>query len=177
MIEGARTHGIDVSTEVYPCTAASTRSGSALFDAGWQGRIGGQYGDIEWPETGERLVQESFDRYRRNPQTFVVIHTISARTVDIAIAHPLVMIESDGVPFVNGAGYPRGAGTFARVLGHYVRWLATSLASPHTTRRSLARSSSSGLRDVGAGTSIMAGGAAAASSRATVNAGITRHWP
>jgi dihydroorotase len=31
------------------------------------------------------------------------------------------MIASDGVPFVNGTGHPRGAGTFARVLGHYSR--------------------------------------------------------
>ena len=41
--------------------------------------------------------------------------------IEKAIAHPGVMIASDGVPFVNGTGHPRGAGTFARVLGHYVR--------------------------------------------------------
>jgi N-acyl-D-aspartate/D-glutamate deacylase len=36
--------------------------------------------------------------------------------VDQAIAHPLVMIASDGL-----AGHPRNAGTFARVLAQYVR--------------------------------------------------------
>lgn len=41
--------------------------------------------------------------------------------VDRAVAHPGVMIASDGVPSVNGTGHPRGAGTHARVLGHYVR--------------------------------------------------------
>ena len=41
--------------------------------------------------------------------------------VEQAIAHPGVMIASDGVPFVNGTGHPRGAGTYARVLGLYVR--------------------------------------------------------
>ncbi len=41
--------------------------------------------------------------------------------VDRAIQHPGVMIASDGVPFVNGTGHPRGAGTYARILGRYVR--------------------------------------------------------
>ena len=40
--------------------------------------------------------------------------------VRAAIAHPAVMIASDGI-IENGKGHPRGAGTFARVLGKYVR--------------------------------------------------------
>jgi dihydroorotase len=43
------------------------------------------------------------------------------QNVDSAVVHPGVMIASDGVPFVNGTGHPRGAGTYARILGHYVR--------------------------------------------------------
>jgi dihydroorotase len=31
------------------------------------------------------------------------------------------MVASDGLPFRTGGEHPRGAGTFARVLGHYVR--------------------------------------------------------
>jgi dihydroorotase len=31
------------------------------------------------------------------------------------------MVGSDGVPLANGAGHPRGVGTYARILGHYVR--------------------------------------------------------
>jgi len=31
------------------------------------------------------------------------------------------MIASDGIPFIGGQSHPRGAGTFSRVLGHYVR--------------------------------------------------------
>jgi dihydroorotase len=41
--------------------------------------------------------------------------------VDYAVAHPLVMIASDGVPYIGGRAHPRGAGTYARVLGRYVR--------------------------------------------------------
>jgi N-acyl-D-aspartate/D-glutamate deacylase len=38
----------------------------------------------------------------------------------LAVAEPTVMIASDG-GIGNGRGHPRGAGTFAPVLGHYVR--------------------------------------------------------
>ena len=31
------------------------------------------------------------------------------------------MVGSDGVPLTNGGGHPRGVGTYARVLGRYVR--------------------------------------------------------
>jgi len=37
------------------------------------------------------------------------------------LSHPHVMVGSDGVPLTNGGGHPRGVGTYARILGHYVR--------------------------------------------------------
>ena len=37
------------------------------------------------------------------------------------MAHPLTMIASDGLPFLTGGEHPRGAGTFARVLGRFSR--------------------------------------------------------
>ena len=40
MIEGARQQGVDVSVEAYPYTAASTGLASALFDPGWQEKLG-----------------------------------------------------------------------------------------------------------------------------------------
>ena len=36
------------------------------------------------------------------------------------MANPMVMIASDGI-LENGKGHPRAAGTYARVLGRYVR--------------------------------------------------------
>lgn len=122
LVNGARTHGLAISTEVYPYTAASTGIGSALFDTGFQDRIGASYADLEWPATGERLTEDSFNRYRsNNPGGLVIIHNIAQRTVDIAMADRNVMVASDGVSFVNGRGHPRGAGSFARTLGVYVR--------------------------------------------------------
>ncbi len=40
--------------------------------------------------------------------------------VRTAVGNPMVMIASDG-DLENGKGHPRGAGTYARVLGRYVR--------------------------------------------------------
>ena len=51
----------------------------------------------------------------------IVIHIIPEEIVKTALAHPLVMIASDGNTFVDGRAHPRGAGTFSRVLGYYVR--------------------------------------------------------
>jgi dihydroorotase len=41
--------------------------------------------------------------------------------MEYALGHPSVMIASDGTPFEDGRAHPRGAGSFARVLGRYVR--------------------------------------------------------
>jgi dihydroorotase len=120
MIEGARKRGLDISTEVYPYEAASTDIRSAIFDPGFRERIGIDYGNILWPATGERLTAASFERYRRTGGP-IVIFLIPEDAMRAAIAHPLVMIASDGVPLINGQGHPRGVGTNARVLGRFVR--------------------------------------------------------
>jgi len=119
-IDARRARGLDVTTEVYPYTAGSTRLDSAVFDPGWQERLGIAYGDLLWPATGERLTAESFARYR-TAGGWVVSFTMKESDVSRALVHPGVLIASDGIPFENGVGHPRGAGTFARVLGHYSR--------------------------------------------------------
>ncbi len=122
MIQGARERGLDITTEAYPYTAGMTDLGSAIFDEGWQQRQGGiAFGDLQWAATGERLTAESFAKYRKQGG-FVAIHSIPENIVQLAMANPLVMIASDGI-LNEGKGHPRAAGTFARVLGRYVREL------------------------------------------------------
>ena len=120
MIDGARARGLDITTELYPYTAASTYLQSALFEPGWQERFAIGFGDVQWAATGERLTEESFKRYRAQGG-FVVIHMIPEDALRAAMTHPTVMIGSDGVPLTAGGGHPRGIGTYARVLGRYVR--------------------------------------------------------
>jgi N-acyl-D-aspartate/D-glutamate deacylase len=50
----------------------------------------------------------------------VAIHSIPEEVVRLAIADPMTMIASDGI-LDHGKGHPRAAGTYARVLGRYVR--------------------------------------------------------
>jgi N-acyl-D-aspartate/D-glutamate deacylase len=77
------------------------------------------FSDLQWAATGERLTAESFARYRKQGG-MVAIHAIPEEVVRTAMASPLVMIASDGI-LDEGKGHPRAAGTFARVLGRYVR--------------------------------------------------------
>lgn len=120
MIGTAHDGGVDVTTEVYPYTAASTGIQAAIFDEGWRERLGSDYSDIEWVATGERLDSASFQAYREEGG-MIIAHIIPKDEMEYAIGHPAVMIASDGVGFVDGRAHPRGAGSFARVLGHYVR--------------------------------------------------------
>ncbi len=120
MIEGARRRGLDVTTEAYPYTAAMTDLASAVFADGWQASLGGiDYKDLQWAATGERLDADTFAKYRKQGG-MVIIHNIPEATARLAIADPTVMVASDG-SIENGKGHPRGAGTFGRVLGRYVR--------------------------------------------------------
>jgi N-acyl-D-aspartate/D-glutamate deacylase len=120
MVEGARKHGLDVTTECYPYNASSTRLESSAFDPGWQEMRGITYGDIQWAATGERLTAESFERFRKQGGD-VVIFGIPDSAVRAAVANPEIMIASDGMRISGPKVHPRGQGTFARVLGHYVR--------------------------------------------------------
>jgi len=119
LIEGVRARGLDVTTEAYPYVASQTALESALFEPGWQEKMGATYSDLLWVATGERLNKESFDRYRKQGGR-VVIFQNTEETVRTALVSPLVMIGSDG-RMAEGKGHPRGVGTYGRVLGKYVR--------------------------------------------------------
>jgi N-acyl-D-aspartate/D-glutamate deacylase len=117
MMAGARARGLDVTTEAYPCTAGMTLINSAHFNPGWQEKRSLDYGDLELPETGERLTRERFEALHADPEPHtVLIHMNPEEVVDAVIADPSVMIASDGVK-----DHPRGAGTHARVLARHVR--------------------------------------------------------
>jgi dihydroorotase len=117
-IQAARDAGQDVTTEAYPYGAGMTEIQSALFDD-WE----------RWPEerfalhqlvsTGERLTRETFARARVEGGT-VIIHGRSEEQTRAAIASPLAMVASDGF-IEDGRGHPRTSGSYAKVLGRYVR--------------------------------------------------------
>ena len=109
MIGNAQKQGLDITTEVYPYTAASTSLESALFDEGWQQRLGITYKDLQWVETGERLTEATFADYRKKGGV-VIIHSMKPEWIETGVASPITTIGSDGMPYSKLA-HPRTAGT------------------------------------------------------------------
>ena len=118
LIRGARARGLNVTTECYPYDAAMT-SIRSVPDSVARMKPDAWFARIEWPATGERLTRETYPRFWQVGGD-VVIHNNTESVVRAAVADPLTMIASDGI-LHHGIGHPRVAGTFARVLGRYVR--------------------------------------------------------
>ena len=70
-------------------------------------------------ETGERLNEETFEYWREEGATIITFF-IPKDEMLMALRHPNVMIASDGI-IRDGKGHPRGAGSFSRVVGRFVR--------------------------------------------------------
>lgn len=118
MIEAARARGLDVTTETYPYTASMTVIEAAPFDD-WESWPDERFDRFVWPSTGERLTRATFGEYRKQGGV-VVIEGMTEEKLLPTLTSPLPMIVSDGVAEAEGA-HPRAAGTYARVLGRYVR--------------------------------------------------------
>ena len=114
IIEAARLAGQDVTTEVYPYAASQTLIESALVDD-WETWDDARFAQYEWGRTGERLTRETFGRYRSEGGSLIV-HSRTESTTLVGITSSITMFASDG-----GLGHPRGAGTFGKILGRYVR--------------------------------------------------------
>jgi len=119
MLAEAQSHGIDISAECYGYDTGGANIESPVFDEGWQERQGLDYKDIEWAPTGERLTAETFAKYRKMGG-LALLHENTDEIVRTTVAHPLIAIASDG-RLREGRGHPRSAGTYARMLGHWVR--------------------------------------------------------
>ena len=118
MISEARSRGMDVTTEAYPYTMGMTSIQAAFLDHK-ENEADTYFTPMLWPATGEHLTRESFLRYRKEGG-MIILPSNTKENIDAAIESPLTMIASDGAIF-NGKGHPRTSGTYARVLGHYVR--------------------------------------------------------
>ncbi|MEQ9520281.1 MAG: amidohydrolase family protein [Parvibaculum sp.] len=124
MIRDARSKGVDVSTEAYPYTASSTLIGANAFSRDWRRMYGTDYSDIEDPETGQRLTEQSFNELRTSePNHAIIQHVSKPEWLNPAIAEPDVIIASDAMPkpTMDFRVHPRGIGTFSRVVGPMVR--------------------------------------------------------
>jgi N-acyl-D-aspartate/D-glutamate deacylase len=117
-IQEARGRGQDVTTEAYPYGAGMTEIQSAPFDD-WATWTDERIAQHQLVATGERLTRKTFAEARKKGGT-VITHGRSEQQTRAAIVSPLAMIASDGF-IENGRGHPRTSGTYAKVLGRYVR--------------------------------------------------------
>ncbi len=122
MIGEAKAQGLDVTTELYPYTAAMSGINSTWFAPGWQETLGISYDKLQWPATGEFLTETTFRKYQRErPGDEVIIHAIPQDAFAAALKSPYTMVVSDGLVFPNLVAHPRSSGTSAHVLGNLVR--------------------------------------------------------
>jgi N-acyl-D-amino-acid deacylase len=142
MIDQARTRGVDVTADQYPYTASSTSlfavlqnhdEGTAGVDPTDWSRVVLAFtpGHPEWEgvsvtDLALRLELDDHEAATRvvdaeGPGAIVVVHSMDEDDVRTVMAHPTTMIGSDGIPTAGGRPHPRLYGTFARVLGRYVR--------------------------------------------------------
>ena len=117
-IQAARDAGQDVTTEAYPYGAGMTEIQSALYDD-WETWSDDRFERHQLVSTGERLTRETFAKARAEGGT-IISHGRSEEQTRAAVASRLPMIASDGF-IENGRGHPRTSGTYAKVLGRYVR--------------------------------------------------------
>lgn len=122
LFQAARSRGVDVSAEIYPWGASGDRIRSVIFDPGWEARWGVSVSDLQSRVDGRRLTRERFEALRSGTaDDGVLMHMNTEETITAALRDPAVLVASDSADIVDRYSHPRSAGTFCRVLGHYVR--------------------------------------------------------
>lgn len=124
LIQNLADSGLDLMVDAYPYDAFSTFIGSAVFDDGCLETWKKSYDSImltEEPFKGMFCDKELFEKARKEyPKMLAVAYVMNEEEIIEALNHPLVMVASDGI-YRNHSGHPRGAGTFPRVIGRFVR--------------------------------------------------------
>ena len=124
MIKEYKDKGADVMADCYPYDAFATFIGSAVFDDGCFERWDKTYSDIlltEEPMKNVRCDKETFEKARKEyPNMIAAAFVMREEEVIEALKAPFVFVGSDSL-FRKDMGHPRGAGSFPRVLGRYVR--------------------------------------------------------
>ena len=164
MIDAARKRGVDVTADVYPYLAWSSNLKVLVPDKQWTNPAsvkealddvgGGKNVQITrlptFPQyVGKRLDEaakleglsevDMYIKIVQDDDAGVIGHTMIADDMKVFVQQPWAMIASDGG--IN-TSHPRGAGTFPRVLGRFVRddkWLSLPDAIKKMTSMPAAR--------------------------------------
>ncbi len=125
MIDEANRAGANITTETLSYAAGGTSISADVFRRrDWRAIFDISYEDVQWVATGEWLTKETWEKYAADePSGMVNHHYIKEDWVETALQWPGMMVSTDALPAidVNLPTNPNVAGTFSRVLGHYVR--------------------------------------------------------
>lgn len=125
MIDQANRDGANITTETLSYAAGGTSISADVFRRrDWQKIFDISYEDVQWVATGEWLTKESWDKYaKQQPNGMVNHHYVKEDWLITALRWPGMMISTDALPALDldVLANPNVAGTFSRVLGHYVR--------------------------------------------------------
>jgi N-acyl-D-aspartate/D-glutamate deacylase len=134
-LDAARESGVDIDADVYPYTAFSTILGPLLPEverfpdtpvlivgARFDKSLVGRYAHDVASERGQTLLECATDINESEGGAVTVVgFGMCQEDVDLVLQHPHTMVGSDGIESDVGEPHPRVYGTFARVLGEYVR--------------------------------------------------------
>ena len=125
MIDQANAAGANITTETLSYAAGGTSISADVFRRrDWQKIFDITYEDVQWVSTGEWLTRETWEKYaREEPTGMVNHHYVKEPWMITAMQWPQMMISTDALPALDldVLANPNVAGTFSRVLGHYVR--------------------------------------------------------
>ncbi|MEM7271889.1 MAG: amidohydrolase family protein [Actinomycetota bacterium] len=121
LLNQARADGIDATACLYPYDFWGTFLGSSRFALGWQERYRLSESDLQVAGTADRLTEDTFGAALRDNKLVAALGSIPEDDIRLALAEPWVMVASDAIITEARNNHPRGAGTFARTIGHYVR--------------------------------------------------------
>lgn len=136
-VDAERAAGMDVTLDVYPYTAASSRFAAyheigAVNERSADDVVLASHPTLTRYEgwTVRRIaddmgvdVKAAADRIAEGGgrHAVAILHAMSEQDVEANLRHPHMMIGSDGIPVLEGKPHPRLFGTFPRVLATYVR--------------------------------------------------------
>ena len=125
MIDDANQAGANIATETLSYAAGGTSISADVFrNRDWQAMFDITYEDVQWVATGEWLTKETWQQYaEQQPMGSVNHHYVKEEWMKTALSWPRMMVATDALPAISLGvkTNPNVAGTFSRVLGHYVR--------------------------------------------------------
>lgn len=125
MIDDANRAGANITTETLSYAAGGTSISADVFRRrDWQSMFDISYEDVQWVATGEWLTKESWGKYsKEQPNGMVNHHYVKEQWIETALQWPRMMVSTDALPAldISVPTNPNIAGTFSRMLGHYVR--------------------------------------------------------